>query len=160
MKAQFLLEVVLATSEVNELVAKGPVDFDGFVRKFREFDWSGEIIREYWNKKSTPSVGVTNQDNGSTMWTSAWDWHSLLNPAGGPAHTPALSFVVGLNNGPKPPDIYCRKEDRYLVDCEFRAESPQVVEDLFSLYFQECYDELYKELFNLYVSGAVDDQIE
>ena len=90
------------------------------------------------------------------MWTSAWDWLSLLNPAEGPAHTPALSFIVGLNNGPKPPDIYCRKEDRNLVDCEFGAESPQVVEELFSLYFLERYNELYQELFSLPVVNTVN----
>jgi len=148
-----LLEVALATSELDELVSKGPIDFDGFVKEFRKFDWSGEVIREYWNKKSTPAIGVTNQDNGSTMWTSAWDWHSLLNPAAGPAHTPALSFIVGLNNGPKPPDIYCRKEDRHLTECEFTADSVEVVEELFSPYFLEWYDKLYQQLFSLSIVG-------
>jgi len=148
-QSKFVLSIALATSELDELAAKGPIDFDGFVREFREFDWSGEVIREYWNEKSTPSIGVTNQDNGSTLWTSAWDWLRLLNPAAGPAHTPALSFIIGLNNGPKPPDIYCRKEDRNLVDWQFTAESPQVVEDLFTLYFLERYNELYKQLFYL-----------
>ena len=47
---QFVLNVALATSELDELVAKGPIGFDGFVREFRRFDWSAEIIREYWNK--------------------------------------------------------------------------------------------------------------
>jgi len=149
MKNRFLLNVTLATSKVDELVTKGPVDFDGFVTQFRQFDWSGEVIREYWNKKLTPAMNVTNQSNGSTFWTSAWDWLLLLNPAGGPAHTPALSFIVGLDNGPKPPDIYCRKEDRNLADWQFTADSPQVVEDLFSLYFREQYEDLYKELFSL-----------
>ena len=146
---RFLLEVALATSELDELVSKGPIDFDGFVKEFRKFDWSGEVIREYWNKKLTPAMSVTNQDNGSTLWTSAWDWLRLLNPAAGPAHTPALSFIVGLDNGPNPPDIYCRKEDRDLADWQFNAGSLQVVEDLFSIYFRERYDELYQQLFYL-----------
>lgn len=145
----FVLNFAIATSELDELVAKGRVDFDGFVREFRQFDWSGEIIREYWNNKSTPSIGVTNQGDGSTLWTSAWDWLRLLNPAAGPAHTPALSFIVGLNSGPKPPDIYCRKEDRNLADWQFTAESPQVIEHLFSLYFRERYNELFQQLFYL-----------
>jgi len=155
-KDHFLLNVALATSELDELVAKGPIDFDGFVREFREFDWSGEVIREYWSKKLTPSMAVTNKSGGSTLWTSAYDWHRLLNPSAGPAHKPAISFTVGLNNGPTPPDIYCRKEDRNLVDCEFGAESPQVVEELFSLYFLERYNELYKRLFNLTVFNSRD----
>jgi len=146
-----VLKVVFADTELDDIIIKGPIDFDGFIKEFREFDWSREIIREYWNRKSSPGIGVTNQDDGSTFWTSAWDWLSLLNPAGGPAHTPALSFVVGLNHGPKPPDIYCRKEDRNLVNCEFGAESPQVVESLFSLYFHERYNELYQKLFSLSV---------
>ena len=149
MKDHFVLEVALATSELDELVAKGPIDFDGFIREFREFDWSGEIIREYWNKKSTPAIGVTNENNGSTFWTSAWDWLSIINPKDGPAHTPALSFIVGLNDGPTPPDIYCRKEDRNLAVYQFGAASPQVVEDLFSLYFLDRYNELYQDLFKL-----------
>jgi len=156
-KERFILEVALATSDFDNFVAKGPVNFSGFVREFRSFDWSGEVIREYWNRKSTPGIGVTNLDNGSTFWTSAWDWLSLLNPADGPAHTPALSFIVGLNNGPKPPDIYCRKEDRNSTDCMFCAESPQVVEDLFFLYFRERYDELYQKLYTLSVINSVDE---
>ena len=149
----FVLNFALATSELDELVAKGPVDFKGFVREFRRFDWSAEIIREYWSKKSTPAMGVTNQSNGSTLWTSAWDWLSLLNPSGRPAHTPALSFIVGLNDGPTPPDIYCRKEDRNLVDCEFVAETPEMVEQLFSLHFHESYDDLYQALYSLSIAN-------
>ena len=67
MKDQFLLNLALATSELDELVAKGPVDFDGFVREFRKFDWFGEIVREYWSQKSSPAMGVTDQENGSTL---------------------------------------------------------------------------------------------
>jgi len=154
MKNKFHLNVALASSKVGDLVAKGPIDFDGFVREFRTWDWASEVNREYWSRKSTPLMSVTHQENGSTLWASAWDWLVLLNPAGGPKHTPALSFIVGLDNGPKPPDIYCRKENRKLENCEFSADSPQTVEDLFWLYFQESYNALYKELFSLY---ALDD---
>ena len=151
---QFVLNATLATSKLDELVAKGPIDFDGFVREFREFDWSGEVIREYWSKKLTPSVAVTNKSDGSTLWTSAYDWHRLLNPSAGPAHTPAISFTIGLNNGPTPPDIYCRKEDRNVFDWQFNAGPPQAVEDLFSLYFRERYNELYQQLSYLSVLDA------
>ena len=100
---------------------------------------------------------MTNQINGATFWTSAWDWLSLLNPAAGPAHRPALSFIVGLDSGPKPPDIYCRKEDRSLASWQFGAESPQVVEDLFSLYFRDRYDDLYQQLFMLSTIDSADE---
>ena len=149
MVGQFKLSVAFARTDVDELEDVGPIDFDGFVAEFRKFDWPGEITREYWANKSTPALGVTNVTDDSTLWVGAYDWLRLLHPNGGPTPTPALSFYVGLNDAPPPPDIYCRKEDRNIGDCEFGAESAEVVEKLFSLYFLERYDFLYKELFKL-----------
>ena len=149
---KFSLQIVLATSELDQLIDGGSIDLDGFIHKFRHFDWSGEVSREYWNRKSSPGLGVFNQKNGSTLWTSAWDWLSLLSKSGAPAHEPALSFVVGLNNGPKPPDIYCRKEDRGVTTLRFAADSPVIVERLFTLYFGDHYDDLYRDLFKLSVA--------
>ena len=151
-KPKFILQVALATCEIDDLVDGGAIDLDGFINEFRRFDWAGEVAREYWSRKLSPGLGVINQRNGSTLWTSAWDWLSLLNKSGAPSHEPALSFIVGLNNGPKPPDIYCRKEDREMKILRFTAESPEVVEYLFALYFGDRYDELYRELFNLSVA--------
>jgi hypothetical protein len=147
-KPKFILQIALATSELDELIDGGPTDLDGFIHEFRNFNWAGEVSREFWSRKSTPALGVANQGNGSTFWTSAWDWLSLLNRST-PTHEPALSFIVGLNNGPKPPNIYCRKEDRNLTNLQFTAESPEVVESLFALYLSDRYNELYRELFKL-----------
>ena len=150
-KPNFKLQIALATSELDELIDGGPTDLDGFIHEFRKFNWAGEVSREFWSRKSSPALGVANQANGSIFWTSAWDWLTLLNRST-PTHEPALSFIVGLNNGPKPPDIYCRKEDRALTALRFTAESPEVVERLFALYFSARYDELYRELFKLSVA--------
>lgn len=152
MTAKFNLSVAYAGTDVDELEGVRPIDFDGFVREFRKFDWPGEITREFWANKSTPAMGVTNLDDNSTLWVGAYDWLRLLHPNGGPTPSPALSFFVGINNAPPPPDIYCRKEDRNIVECEFGADSPEVVERLFSVYFLEQYGSLYKELFNLRIN--------
>ena len=149
MQKQFVLKVALATTDIDRLVEIGSVDFNGFVREFRNFDWSNEITREFWSRKSTPAMGVTNLSNEATIWVGAYDWLRLLNPFGGPTQEPALSFYVGLNNGPPPPDIYRRKEDRDFQNCEFRAETLISVEKLFEFFFYEQYGELYRELYKL-----------
>ena len=149
MDEQFVLKAALAESQRNELVELGCVNFGRFILEFRQFDWVGEVTREYWRGLSTPALGVMNLHDQSTFWVAAYDWLRLLNPSGGPSHMPALSYYVGLNDGPCPPDIYCRKEDRDMVNCEFGADSPDVVESLFSLYFRERYSDLYKQLFEL-----------
>ena len=151
MTALFSLSAAFARTPVGEFEIVRPVDFGAFVAEFRQFDWPGEITREFWANKSSPAIGVTNLGDNSTLWVGAYDWLRLLHPNGGPTPSPAISFYVGLNNAPPPPDIYCRKEDRNIVDCKFGADSPEVVERLFCLYFLEQYRRLYQELFELQI---------
>jgi len=157
MKALFALEIAFATCDFDQTVSRGSIDFQGFLTEFRAFDWSGETNRTFWNRKSSPGVGVTNQTNGSTLWVMAYDWLSPMHSQLGPFAEPALSFVIGVNNGFEPPDIYSLEKNMPMVDCHFETSDKAEIEDLFLAFFDQRHADVYEKLFTLPLSNVEVD---
>jgi hypothetical protein len=142
----------LAKHDLNEVVELGQVSYEQFLKEFRQIDWEFESDRLNFLQRTWPAIGVTNEENGAVLWTSAY---RPLPPdfldKDDFRHNMAVWHTMKLDDPPNPPDVTSIGSSGPLAECYFETFEPGVVEDLFRLFFDGDFESLYKQLFSLEV---------
>ena len=69
---KFTAKLQLAKHAEDEFIDLGEVDCQGFLKEFDRVDWEFEADRYQFLQKTWPAIGVTNNDNGATLWASPY----------------------------------------------------------------------------------------
>jgi hypothetical protein len=149
----FTCKLQLAKHGLDETIDKGEVDFQQFRAQFNAVDWEFEADRLQFLQKTWPAIGVTNNESGAVLWTSAY---RPLPPEfldeDKFRQNMAIWFIVRLDYPPNPPEITRLDSGEELFECYFTTVNPGEIEDLFSLFFESDYDSLYESLFSMGVA--------
>lgn len=154
---KFTCKLQLAKHEIDEMIDKGEVDFQQFQYEFNAIDWDFEADRLQFLDRTWPTIGVTNHENGTVLWTSAY---RPLPPEfldeDEFRHNMPVWFTVKLDNPPNPPEITSFNTGKQLADCYFQTYVPEEIEDLFEHFFNKDYEMLYESLYSMNVLQADD----
>lgn len=137
------------THEPNEAEDLGPVNFPEFIIVFRSIDWRHEANQAKWAMKAWPTVEVTNQIDGCTLWMSALLADSPIDVDAAPNERFKIDnyepwYSVGLQDPPKFSNV--TRLDPFGVgdDFGFTASATERIEECFELFFEEDYQSLYE----------------
>jgi hypothetical protein len=150
--SRFTCKIQLAKHEIDQTIDLGAVNFAGFRKAFRDIDWEFEADRLQFLDRTWPSIGVSNEDDGTLLWTSAY---RPLPPEfldrDEFRRNMAVSFVVRLENPPNPPETYDLTSGVNLADCYFETCEDHLIERLFELFFDYDFESLYPLLYSMQV---------
>ena len=135
--------------EPEEFEDLGLVDFLQFIEIFRSINWKHEANQAEWAKKASPTVTVTNQSDGCTLWVSAAIADSFLDANVESnerfnAGEQEPRFSVGMENPPKISNVMAL--DPHGIGDEFGLTvfATDPIEECFKWFFQEDYRSLYE----------------
>lgn len=137
------------THEPVEVEDLGPVRFSEFVALFRGIDWRHEANQTEWALKASPTVAVTNQNDGCTLWVSAMIAGSFIDVDAEPDERFRVDkyepwYSVGMNNPPEISNIVALDPHAIGDNLGFTAFTTERIEECFEWFFEEDYQSLYE----------------
>ena len=151
----FTFDLVRATTDPDQPIDSGPVTWDQFRHELNVFDWGKQCKTAVWANKGAPGMVVRNTTDKSMLRLHVYNLALQSWPGIDIPDDFTLTFVVGLQNGPMPPDIYALDGGK-LATSYFAAYDTGTVKKLFRLYFRSDYEPLYGELFRLSVASVTE----
>ncbi len=137
------------THEPDEFEELGQIEFPGFLELLRSTNWRHEANQAEWALKASPTLAVTNQEDGCTLWVSAMIAGSFIDVDAEPderfrvdKHEPWYS--VGMNNPPNISNIVALDPHAAGDSPGFTAFTTEPVEECFEWFFGEDYRSLYE----------------
>ena len=135
-----------APDEVEEI---GPVSFPEFIEIFRSINWRHEANQTEWALKASPTVAVTNQNDGCTLWVSAMIAGSFIDVDAEPDERFKVDkyepwYSVGMNNPPEISNIVALDPHAIGDNLGFTAFTTERIEECFEWFFEEDYQSLYE----------------
>ena len=129
----------------------GPVEYSEFTSILRSIDWRHEANQAEWAMKASPTVAVTNQNDGCTLWVSSMIAGSYIDVDAEPDERFKVDkyepwYSVGMKDPPKFSNITALDPHGIGDDLGFTAFGTERVEECFEWFFEEDYQSLY-ELF-------------
>ena len=132
--------------EVEEL---GQVEYPRFVEILRSINWRYEANQAEWAMKASPTVAVTNQKDGCTLWVSAMIAGSFIDVDAEPDERFKVDkyepwYSVGMNNAPEISNIVALDPHAIGANLGFTAFTTERIEECFEWFFEEDYQSLYE----------------
>ena len=137
------------THETDEVEDLGQIDFPGFMTVFRNIDWRHEANQAEWAKGASPTVAVTNQNDGCTLWVSAIIAGSFIDVDAEPDERLRVDryepwYSVGMKDPPEFSNITALDPHGVGDELGFTAFVTERVEECFEWFFEEDYQSLYE----------------
>jgi len=137
------------THEPDEVEDLGPVNFPEFITVFRSIDWRHEANQAEWAMKASPTVAVTNQNDGCTLWVSSMIAGSYIDVDAEPDERFKVDryepwYSVGMKDTPEFSNITNLDPHATGDRFGFTAWATDHVEECFELFFEEDYQTLYE----------------
>lgn len=129
----------------------GSLRYPEFISVFRRIDWGHEVIQAEWAKKASPTLAVTNQNDGCALWVSAAIAGSYIDVDAEADERFKVDkyepwYSVGMTDPPKFSNVTALDAHSIGNEIGFTAFSTGCIEECFELFFEEDYQSLY-ELF-------------
>ena len=139
------------THEPDEVEDLGPVKYPEFIDVFRSIDWRHEANQAEWAMKASPTIAVTNQNDGCTLWASAIIAGSFIDVDAEPDERLRVDryepwYSVGMKDAPEFSNVTALDAHGIGDELGFTAFVTERVEECFEWFFEEDYQSLY-ELF-------------
>lgn len=137
------------THQPNEVDDLGPINFPEFIVVFRSIDWRHEANQAKWAMKASPTISVTNQNDGCTLWMYAILAGSCIDVDAEPDERFKVDryepwYSVGMDDPPKFSNVTALDPHSTGDEFGFTAFITERVEECFEWFFEEDYQSLYE----------------
>ena len=137
------------THEPDDVEDLGPVKYPEFINVFRSIDWRYEANQAEWAMKASPTIAVTNQNDGCTLWVSAIIAGSCIDVDAEPDERFKVDkyepwYSVGMKDPPEFSNITVLDPHAIGDEFGFTAWATERVEECFEWFFEEDYQSLYQ----------------
>ena len=139
------------THDLDAVEELGQVDYPRFVEFLRSINWRHEANQAEWAMKASPTLAVTNQGDGCTLWVSGVVAGSIIDVDAEPDEQIRVDkyepwYCVGMKNPPEFANVTALDPHAIGDDLGFTGFATERIEECFEWFFEEDYQSLY-ELF-------------
>ena len=137
------------THDPDEVEELGQVEYPRFVELLRSINWRHEANQAEWAMKASPTLAVTNQGDGCTLWVSGVVAGSIIDVDAEPDERFKVDryepwYSVGMKNPPEIANVTALDPHAVGDKFGFTAWATERVEECFELFFEEDYQTLYE----------------
>lgn len=127
----------------------GPIDYNGFLVEFRQFDWVNEANQAFWVKRASPKIAVRNMQTNAMLSVMSHDVLSAVLNYREPTCEAWIDFIIVLRNEQRADHLNTDEDTARGWYDAFSTPHKVEVEKAYLLFFRGRHEPLYKHLSTL-----------